>query len=41
MLIGQYEPPQNYIYTSKSTEFGRGPKTAKLESSSEITPGPG
>jgi hypothetical protein len=39
MLFGQ-SIPQNYTYTSKATEFGRGDKT-KMGSLNEWTPGVG
>jgi hypothetical protein len=40
MLVGQYAP-QNFTYTSRATELGRGPKTGKMDSAPEWTPGPG
>ena len=33
--------PQNFTYTSRATEFGRGTKTKKLGNAPEWTPGPG
>ena len=33
--------PQNFTYTSKATEFGRGNKTKKLDTTPDWTPGPG
>lgn len=43
MLLGQ-TIPQNYTYTSKTTEFGRGPRfvnKAGADAVQGVTPGPG
>ena len=33
--------PQNFTFTSRATELGRGPKTVKMDNAPEWTPGPG
>ena len=43
MLLGQ-TIPQNFMFTSKSTEFGRGPRfvnKAGADAVQGVTPGPG
>ena len=35
------EVPQNFTYTSKATEMGRGKKCEKLDNAPLWTPGPG
>lgn len=40
MQVAQYVE-QNYIYTSRATEMGRGTKTKKMSDAPEWTPGPG
>jgi hypothetical protein len=40
MQLGQ-EAPQNFIYTSRATDMGRGTKTKKMSDLPDWTPGPG